>query len=594
MSVFKKIEKATYQVRLSILLEEESDKYFLSNDSYNITSELLFIMFGNGSIAEANIVLIAVNETGMSLFAVVLMQISTVVDGVSTLLIDHFNRTYTVPMKTNQTLQFHVKLATGVMMEMIHFPLWNVQIIDTTAQKALTIVFVVEDVAKIYEYPVIEKNAYCRQIVLDKYEYIDLVGALIIRKTSIMLQDGEFIRIPSSRNIRVCYHDYLRLADAETTNKDKPMFKNTQAIVSLVCTSMSISCLILTVVTYTIFSELRSVPGKNNILLAVHLLIAQSLFQFTFTENGQADLCTMFGMFTHFFWLTAIFWMSACTMHMFRTFVTKRSFRSKRALDPQVCCYAVSCYITAALLVAVNVGVSMKQSGGQSIGYGGKICYISSSSMIGFTFALPVGIIITCNLAFFLVVVYKISESTMRQGGLQSSDRYNAVIYLKLSSLTGITWIFGFLYIWTSNIVLEYIFIVLNAGQGVLIFVSFICNARIFHLYNDLFRRYGRRLRRTLCKDAEIEVNRKRKPLEIKDRKTGLTLKKSADSNKSDTSVKTQETAFRSTPLPTHLTGIDSGLFDASNIANIVNGHVTGHVVSNDMVRNVTDLEGFM
>lgn len=51
------------------------------------------------------------------------------------------------------------------------------------------------------------------------------------------------------------------------------------------------------------------------------------------------------------------------------------------------------------------------------------------------------------------------------------------IIYIKITCITGITWIFGFVYQWTLIDLLSYIFIFLNASQGLFIFLSFGCKS---------------------------------------------------------------------------------------------------------------------
>ncbi|XP_055954308.1 uncharacterized protein LOC130010588 [Patella vulgata] len=55
-------------------------------------------------------------------------------------------------------------------------------------------------------------------------------------------------------------------------------------------------------------------------------------------------------------------------------------------------------------------------------------------------------------------------------------------MYVKMSSLTGFTWLIGFIAIITQSEPLIYIFIVINASQGGFLFLSFVCNARVFEL----------------------------------------------------------------------------------------------------------------
>ena len=491
-------------------------------------------MFKDDNNAEIHTMLIAENQSGSRLFIIFLMQISSANDGTPLFQLGDFNRTFNVSMYSDQALLLRVGLTVGVILEIVTYPNWNIYVYDTIANEAYMITYISDDLLNIYEYPILNKLAFCLQVMLDRYEFADLIGAIRLGQSGVKLYSGEFIRVPNTRQARICYDDFVINAPERPFRYTEDSTMEPQVVTSIVCTSLSITCLCVTIVTYSIFGELRSIPGKNNIVLSVHLLVAQCLYQFAFTETQHPRLCVAFGIMMHFFWLTSILWMSACTIHMFRTFVTKKSFRSKRSCEPQVCMYTLYCYTLAAIPVAINIGISLKESDGNSIGYGGHICYISSPMMVGLTFALPVGIIVILNLIFFLVVMYKISESTMRFR--KSTDRTNAIIYVRLSSLTGTTWIFGYIYIWTGFEPLEYVFIILNAGQGVLIFISFICNAKIMHLYQDFFRRQSRRLTRMCCKDR-VDHSIPKQPRVAEALKVSASIKISAESNKTNLSA---------------------------------------------------------
>ncbi|KAL5008158.1 hypothetical protein ScPMuIL_013739 [Solemya velum] len=118
----------------------------------------------------------------------------------------------------------------------------------------------------------------------------------------------------------------------------------------------------------------------------------------------------------------------------------------------------------------------------KDIGYGGVFCYISTETMVRFIFALPVGLVVIANIIMFLVVVYRIhSLPSVKKHSVQ--ERNNFLIYVKLSTLTGVSWMFEFIYQWTGITVFQYLSIVTSCGQGVFIMLSFVCNARVKDLY---------------------------------------------------------------------------------------------------------------
>ena len=65
---------------------------------------------------------------------------------------------------------------------------------------------------------------------------------------------------------------------------------------------------------------------------------------------------------------------------------------------------------------------------------------------------------------------------------------------LQISSLMGFTWLFGFAAVFSDVMALLYLFIVLNSCQGLLIFVSFVCNRKAGRLWLGLL--CGRRRQR--------------------------------------------------------------------------------------------------
>ena len=552
--MFIGLEKATYELRLNVTTNNDSLHLFRDLDKYNLTTEILEMMFENETRVETEILLIAENGSGNVLFIDTLLSVVERIDGTieGEFELEMFEKSLEMSID-GEVHELNASLARGVNIEVSPYMTTDIIVIDMSEYSAMRITYMRDDddIKSLYKYPLIDKLAYCIQIALDSHEYLDFNNIVDIRVSDVRLMNGEFKTVPGDNQLRVCFTDYMSRAAEKLPKREKPKQHSPQAIVSVICNLLSITGLTATVLTYFIFGELRSIPGKNNMMLSIHLLVAQSLYQFGIQQNENQNLCIALGIFIHLFWLTSILWMNACTLHMFRTFVTGQSYRSYRALDPQVCVYTLYCYSVSIIVIAINIGVSMYKSNGKDIGYGGTICYISSPIMVGWTFALPVGVIIILNLGFFFAVVYQISASTMSRRG-KSNDRANTVIYMKLSTLTGVTWIFGYLYLWTDFIPLEYIFIVLNAGQGVLIFVSFICTARIIRLYEDLFRKIGRSIRHGNCCTCDKKASgHDGKGIE-------MNVAKHADS-KSHSSSKTLDTNVATSPHG-HTNGIPVSL----------------------------------
>lgn len=304
---------------------------------------------------------------------------------------------------------------------------------------------------------------------------------------------GSFISVNQSGNfsVYICADDFLASfanSSAIRSNVDPTADSDglPQGILSLVCTCISVLCLILTFITYVLFCELRTQPGINNMALVICLIIAQILFQFGSTPVKYIPewSCQAIGILIHFFWLMVILWMNVCSIHMFLVFIAIRRLAARRNTLKQTVIYTTCTICTSTVIVLINIVVSVAHADFHGIGYGGSICYISDYRMVGYVFAIPVGIILIVNFALFIAVIIK----TWRMPAVNSETKHNRnffAIYAKLSTITGITWIFGFIYFFTKIAVFEYLFIILNASQGVFLFLAFICNKRVLNLYKS-------------------------------------------------------------------------------------------------------------
>ncbi|KAH3800196.1 hypothetical protein DPMN_153826 [Dreissena polymorpha] len=286
----------------------------------------------------------------------------------------------------------------------------------------------------------------------------------------------------TNETFEVCWEIYKKSVNGSKTTDRKPV--TATGILSLACMIISVTCLLITLVTYFLFNELRTQPGINNMGLSISLIIAQVLFQFGKEQHANVPswACEFIGALVHFFWLLVIFWMNVCCWHMFRAFTTMQGVSFKQSYVWKTCVYTVYTFVGSLLFVAINITVTVLNTNNADVGYGEGKCYISMLEMVGYTFSLPVLLIMLSNLAMFCIVIFKIKRNPTVQNSAESKRNY-LTIFAKLSTLTGLSWIFGFIYTYTGLPVFVYLFIILSNGQGVFIFISFVCSKRVYNLY---------------------------------------------------------------------------------------------------------------
>ena len=288
----------------------------------------------------------------------------------------------------------------------------------------------------------------------------------------------------NSSFVSLCSNVYLKIF-VDALPEDANPSPSVSVVMSLVCTVISLLCLLFSFVTFCLFPRLRTLPGKNTMGLIFALMVAQSMFlisSFGRFERGSVP-CKTVGVLTHFSWLLAIFWMNVCTFHVFRIFagvgklVVESEFKT-------LTFYFVYTIGASVAIICLNICVSLLSSDKLEFGYGKSSCYISSENMVAFTFGIPVGFVIVANFIMFLIFVIKIKRTPVIKKDVKN-ERNDMIVFAKLSSLTGFSWIFGFIYSWTDIEVFSYLFIVLNALQGVFLFFSFVCNKRVFDMFQN-------------------------------------------------------------------------------------------------------------
>ncbi|KAK7004084.1 adhesion G protein-coupled receptor E3, partial [Biomphalaria glabrata] len=153
-------------------------------------------------------------------------------------------------------------------------------------------------------------------------------------------------------------------------------------ILTYICLSASELCLLITLITYLVFAELRTVPGINNIFLTLSLFLAQLALIMASNVPTPSALCTYIGIVTHFLWLWHFSWSFLCSLHMFRIFTANIPNVSSRtvALSIRTLKLMVLTMIVSASIVIVVIISSYLTS--QTIGYGKKTCYLDSAFLI--------------------------------------------------------------------------------------------------------------------------------------------------------------------------------------------------------------------
>ena len=93
-------------------------------------------------------------------------------------------------------------------------------------------------------------------------------------------------------------------------------------IITYICCAISMTSLILLLVIYITFGELRTLPGKNLMCLSCAMVLYHTAFLMT-GQSNRPYLCTTVSVLLHYFLLSSFCWMSVMAFDVAKTFGTK-------------------------------------------------------------------------------------------------------------------------------------------------------------------------------------------------------------------------------------------------------------------------------
>lgn len=134
----------------------------------------------------------------------------------------------------------------------------------------------------IYPKYVIDRFFLCAQVKLNLREVCLSMetGDITLKDTNVTFTVNEYKKVGAF--IIVCSDDFNRktfkVPDMITSTYTAPI-KSALISFTMGCTLLSLTCLVGTVLTYFVFSELRTIPGKNIMVLCLYLICSQTFLQ---------------------------------------------------------------------------------------------------------------------------------------------------------------------------------------------------------------------------------------------------------------------------------------------------------------------------
>ena len=256
-------------------------------------------------------------------------------------------------------------------------------------------------------------------------------------------------------------------------------------IISFVCIILSIICLLVRIVAQFLLPFFKSFAGK----LQFHLCLALCLAFLCLLIGGVVANfrpysigCVTMAVLMFWTFLAAFTWMAILALDSFFVFRPSSSLRRRGGRSKSLAISIIFGWGIPALIAAVVLGIDFSSIDSHfRPHFGERICWFNERYALLIYFCSPVAVCSIVTLVLFIITLVHLKRTLASAPKPASNqERHSVSIYLRLFVLMGVSWIFGFVAAFVGHDALWIVFIILNALQGVFIFISFMCKKNVY------------------------------------------------------------------------------------------------------------------
>ena len=274
----------------------------------------------------------------------------------------------------------------------------------------------------------------------------------------------------------VCETDLdLDLTDGDVDSD----IENILGLITIICLSISIICLLIRVALQFFISSFRNKPGKLQFNLTLAFLFAFILVLVGPLLDDIPDACTTVAILLAYGFLAAFTWMNVIAVDTWMAFRPSAAFAKSSANDSSIFWHILPGWGISLIFVIISIVLNYVDVDERyDPQFGGVRCFYTQRYAMLICFGIPIALSIFVNLILYVITslnLRKALENSAKLGNARNDFR----VYVRLFILMGITWIFGFISAFIDDDVIDFIHVILNSLQGLFLFVSFVCNKTV-------------------------------------------------------------------------------------------------------------------
>ena len=255
-------------------------------------------------------------------------------------------------------------------------------------------------------------------------------------------------------------------------------------VVTVICMSLSVLGLLIRIGAHFFVTEFHTFPMKLQFSFCCALLLADVLFLLLPLITVGGTLCMIYAAMMHYSFLCSFIWMSIVSYDMFRVFRSINNL-DQFAIRPgwkMMVRYQLIGWLCPIVVIAITMLIeyAFPTPFNFKPRYGKDNCWLSNEGYgVLMYFGIPVFILIIFNCCIFIVTSRALRKAFRQSQAIRAQDKSNWKSYLKLFVVMGFSHVLVLFTPFVDHIALWIVIILLNASQGMLICIAFVCKQTI-------------------------------------------------------------------------------------------------------------------
>ena len=319
----------------------------------------------------------------------------------------------------------------------------------------------------------------CPHVTLTREEFdLDADRYLTLKWATPRLSPSLYLR-DEHENVTICLQQYVPKLQAQQADHDSKSSLE-QTLLLYVLLPSSCLCLAFSLAVHLILPALRTIPGKNNMMLISSLLATQLSLLIGYIAKEDDFVCEVFGLVTHYFSLAVISALLVSSYHVYTIFTTMHLAQDLPRDKTRFVFYILFVVIAPALIV-ITVAVLSSIQDHEDFGYGSiHLCYIRSSTLAWTVLFLPGLVVLVITTLLFCLTFASLRQNEDIETNI--TDEKHVHFYFRVNILTFLAWTCFVISCAAKVRSLLFLFLVLHFVLGVYFLVALIMTRRVTDL----------------------------------------------------------------------------------------------------------------